>query len=165
MFIEPVIENEVQSLIRNLKPSSAGWDSISAAVLKSVDRAIIKPPTHVLNLLPTRVSPREMKIARVIPLLKSGDPMMLNNYRPVSVLPFFSKLYGRLMYNMLISFANKHRLLYSYQFGFRGKYSTNLAMIYLVNKISQSLDDGDYVLGLYLDFSKAFDTVNHQTLL
>ena len=166
MFIEPVIENEVQSLIRNLKHSSAGWDSISAAVLKSADRAILKPLTHVLNLsLTTGVFPREMKIACVIPLLKSGDPMMLNNYRPVSVLPFFSKLFERLMYNRLISFVNKHKLLYSYQFGFREKYSTSLAMIYLVDKISQSLDDGDYVLGLYLDFTKAFDTVNHQILL
>ena len=93
MFIEPVIENEVQSLIRNLKHSSAGWDSISGAVLKSADRAILKPLTHVLNLsLTTGVFPREMKIARVIPLLKSGDPMMLNNYRPVSVLPVFFEI-------------------------------------------------------------------------
>ena len=69
------------------------------------------------------------------------------------------------MYNRLISFVTKHKLLYSYQFGFREKYSTSLAMIYLVVKISQSLDDGDYVLGLYLDFTKAFDTVNHQFLL
>ena len=60
MFIEPVIENEVQSLIRNLKHRSAGWDSISAAVLKSADKAILKPLTHVLNLsLTTGVFPRD----------------------------------------------------------------------------------------------------------
>ena len=69
------------------------------------------------------------------------------------------------MYNRLTSFVNKHKLLYSYQFGFRERYSTSLAMIYLVDRISQALDDGDYVLGLYLDFTKAFDTVNHQILL
>ena len=62
MFIEPVIENEVQSLIRNLKHSSAGWDSISAAVLKSADKEILKPLTHVLNLsLTTGVFPRDEK--------------------------------------------------------------------------------------------------------
>ena len=125
MFIEPVIENEVQSLIRNLKHSSAVWCSISAAVLKSADRAILKPLTNVLKLsLTTEVFLREMEIAGGIPLLKSGDPMMLNNYRPVSVLPVFSKLFERLIYNRLISFVNKHKMLYSYQFGFREKYST-----------------------------------------
>ena len=69
------------------------------------------------------------------------------------------------MYNRLISFVNKHDILYSLQFGFRHGYSTILAMIYLVDKISQSLDNGDYVLGLYLDFTKAFDIVNHAILL
>ena len=69
------------------------------------------------------------------------------------------------MYNRLISFVNKHEILYSLQFGFRHGYSTSLAMIYLVYKISQCLDNGDYVLGLYLDFTKAFDTVNHAILL
>ena len=85
--------------------------------------------------------------------------MMLNNYKPVSVLPVLSKLFERLMYNRLVSFVNYHKLLYSYQFGLREKYSTSLAMIYLVDEISQSLDDADYVLGLYVDFTKAFDTI------
>ena len=81
MFIEPVTENEVQSLIRNLK-HCAGWDSISAAVLKSADKAIFKPATHVLNLsLTIGGFPREMEIARVI--------LWWNIYRPVSVLPVF----------------------------------------------------------------------------
>ena len=91
--------------------------------------------------------------------------MLLSNYRPVSVLPFFSKILERLMYNRLISFINKHKLLYNLQFGFRDEYSTNIAMIYLIDKISNLLDNGEYVLGLFLDFTKAFDTVNHKILL
>ena len=166
IFIAPVVENEVHSLILNLKSNSPGWDSVSATIIKSAERTILKPLTHVLNLsVTTGTFPSEMKIARVIPLLKTGDPMVLTNYRPVSVLPVFSKVLERLMYNRLISFVNKHKLLYSYQFGFRERYSTSLAMINLVDRISQALDDGDYVLGLYLDFTKAFDTVNHQILL
>ena len=82
MFIQPVIESEVQSFIKQLKPSSPGYDSVSADVVKAAESLIIKPLTHVLNLsFSTGVFPTEMKIARVIPLLKSGDPMVLTSLR------------------------------------------------------------------------------------
>ena len=68
------------------------------------------------------------------------------------------------MYNGLLSFVNKHSLLYKYQFGFRKGYSANFAMITLIDKISQALDEGKYVLGIFFDLSKAFDTVNHSIL-
>ena len=66
------------------------------------------------------------------------------------------------MYNKLISFQNKHAILYSLQFGFRHGYSTRLTMIFLVDKISKSLDDGEHVLGLYVDFAKTVDTAYHE---
>ena len=68
------------------------------------------------------------------------------------------------MYSRLLSFINKHKLLYKFQFGFREEHSPNLALIYLVDKVAKALEDGDYVLGIFLDFSKAFDTVNHKIL-
>ena len=98
-------------------------------------------------------------------LYKADDPMIFSNYRPVSVLPVFSKVLERLMYNRLLSFTNKCNLLYPYQFGFRNNHSPELALLYLVDKISNALDDGECVLGLFLDFSKAFDTVDHAILL
>ena len=107
------------------------------------------------------VFPDELKIARVVPLFKSGDLMLFSNYRPVSVLPIFSKILEKLMYSRLISFINKHKLLYCHQFGFRADHLPNLALIFLIDKISTALERGDFVLGLFLDFSKAFVTVNH----
>ena len=109
-----------------------------------------------MNLSITKgVFPDELKVARVIPLFKSGDVTSFSNYRPVSVLPLFSKILERLMYSRLLSFINKYKLLYDYQFGFRKDHSPNLALIYLVDKISNALEDGDFVLGIFLDFSKA----------
>ena len=106
-----------------------------------------------------------MTIAKVIPLFKSGDTSLVSNYRPISILPLFSKIIERLMYNRLISFINKFKLLYIFQFGFRLDHSPDQALIYLVDKISNALENGEYVIGLFLDFSKAFDTVNHDILL
>ena len=89
---------------------------------------------------------------------------ILSNYRPVSVLPVFSKILERLMYNRLISFIKKYDILYRLQFGFRDNHSTAMALMTLVDNISKSIDDGMYTLGVFLDFSKAFDCLNHDIL-
>ena len=120
---------------------------------------------HIFNIsLQQGVFPNELKVARVIPLFKSGNTMLFSNYRPVSVLSVFSKIFERIMYNRLLKFINQHNILYDYQFGFRGDHSPNLALLFLVDKISNALENGEYVMGLFLDFSKAFDTVNHDIL-
>ena len=111
------------------------------------------------------IVPNELKLARVIPLFKADDCMLINNYRPVSILPLFSKIYERIMYNRLWSFIKKHNLLYKYQFGFREKHGTDVAVIVLIDKIMSAFNDGEMVLGVFLDFSKAFDTVDHKILL
>ena len=161
----PIIQNDVINVIRNLKANSPVWDSIPAVVVKATYQCFMEPLTHILNLsVMYGVFPSELKLAKVIPLFKANDPMLFSNYRPVSVLPVFSKILERIMYNQLLSFINKHKLLYSYQFGFRINHAPELALLCLADKISDALENGEYVLGLFLDFSKAFDTVNHEIL-
>ena len=77
----------------------------------------------------------------------------------------FSKVYGKLMYNSLVSYFDKYNILYQNQFGFRQGHSSHHALITLVNKITQSLDSGDMVIGIFLDLKKALDTVNHTILV
>ena len=88
-----------------------------------------------------------------------------NHYRPVSILPAFSKLFEQTMYIQLLNFPMKHKLLYEYQFRFRHNHSVYMSLIILAEKIITSLNDGDYIIGLFLDFKKAFDTIHHDILI
>ena len=97
-YINPTTETEIISLIKLLKNGSSGYDSISATTVQKTATVFITPLTHIMNLsLSSGIFPQELKIARVIPLFKSGDAMLFSNYRPVSVLPLFSKILERLM--------------------------------------------------------------------
>ena len=91
--------------------------------------------------------------------------MLFNNYRPISILPFFSKLYERLVYNRLINFIEKHHLLYQYQFVFRKNHSAFMASLILLENITDALDNSEIAVCLLIDFRKAFDTVDHNILL
>ena len=91
--------------------------------------------------------------------------MLFNNYRPISLLPYFSKLFERLMYNRLIIFIEKHKLLYQYQFGFRRNHSTFMALVILLENITTALDNTEFAICILIYFRKAFETVKHSILL
>ena len=166
IFLKPVDENEVQRIIFNLKNASAGIDGIHSNVIKRTFHSYLVPLSHVLNLsIIQGFFPDSLKLAKVVPLYKSGDTASLSNYRPVSVLPLFSKILERLLYNRILDFITKHKVLYNYQFGFRTNHSTNMALTILLDKIVSAIDKGEYVIGIFIDLQKAFDTVNHEILL
>ena len=91
----------------------------------------------------------------------TDDPILFSNYRPISILPAFSKLFEKVMYNQLINFLNLHNILYLKQFGFCNNHSTALALNDLTNNISSAIKRNETTLGIFLDLSKAFDTINH----
>ena len=166
IFLVPTNEREISNIILNIKNSAPGYDGISAKVIKPIIDILAPPLTYITNLSFTeRVFPSELKIAQILPLYKSNDPMLFNNYRPISLLPFFSKLFERLMYNRLIDFIEKHRLLYQYQFGFRKNHSTFMALVTLLESITSALDNLEFSICILIDFRKAFDTVEHSILL
>ena len=166
LYFDPVTENEICKIIGSFKDSAAGWDDLKSSMIKHIKESIIVPLVHICNRsFATGIFPSELKIANVVPIYESGDEMAFSNYRPVSVLPVFSKLLERLVYNRLISHINDNKLLYEYQFGFQKGKSNYLAIMMLVDKITEALDKGESVVGVFLDFSKAFDTVDHNILL
>ena len=98
--------------------------------------------------------PEELKLAKVIPIFKSGDKQDISNYRPISILSFFSKVFEKTMYNHLINFIDANKILYKYQFGFRKSHSTNHAIISLAEKVSNAMDSGKISIGVFLDLRK-----------
>ena len=108
------------------------------------------------------IFPEKLKIAKVIPLFKAGEKNLFTNYRPISVLSVFSKLLEKLIHKRLYDFIEEHQILYIQQFGFRKDHSTFMAVLTFVENIRTALENGEYSIGLFLDLSKAFDTINHE---
>ena len=109
--------------------------------------------------------PYELKIAKVIPIFKNkGNINGLGNYRPISMLSVFSKLFEKLIHKKLYEYLDVNKIINENQFGFRISHSTTHALINATENLYKSLDNNLHTLGIFIDFSKAFDTVNHSIL-
>lgn len=159
--------NEVLKAIDSLKPkTSSGTDEISAKLVKTCKNELINPLTALINKsLQQGAFPTQLKTAKVYPKYKSGPTTDAMSYRPISLIPTFSKIFEKIILNRLISHLDQNLLLTSQQHGFLKGRSTSTALIQLTEHIIEQLEDGSSVTSLFLDFSKAFDCLNHETLL
>jgi len=163
----PTTSNETLNIILNLNsPSSQGNDQLSSVLLKSIAHVIANPLSIIINHSFINASfPDSLKIAKVIPIYKSGSKSDISNYRPISLLNTCSKIYEKLIYVRLIKFINNSNLLYTNQFGFRSGYSTEHALLTLIDTITSAINKNNYVCSILIDVKKAFDAISHDIWL
>ena len=143
-------------------------DGISPVLMKHIKHEIRKPVTLILNqCLATGIFPDKLKIAKVVPIYKSEDENIFNNYRPISILPALSKVFEKIIFNQTYSYFDDHNMLFGNQYGFRKKHSTELAVLEVIDRITitNQLDKGQTPMNIYLDLSMAFDTLDHDILI
>jgi hypothetical protein len=158
--------DKIRPLINTLKNKGPGVNSIQYKFIVLALEQFCDILTTLINTcLSTSQFPPELKVAKVIPIFKKGCKTELGNYRPISILPSFSKVYERIMYQQMIHFLSNHLLLSKHQHGFRSKHSTISAVVCLQNIICRHVNNGNLVAVIFLDLSKAFDIINHSILL
>ena len=139
---------------------------ISTTLIKKIKNEISKSLALIINqCIQKGIFPHKLKLAKVIPIFKSGDETLFNNYRPISILPSLSTIFERVIFNQIHDYFTTHNLYYSNQYGFRKDHSTELAALEIIDRITQHLDKGATPINIYLDLSKAFDTLDHNILL
>ena len=166
-FLAPTNTTETHNLIDDLpNKNSSGHDSISNNLLKKLSPSILVPLTLLFNKsLETGIFPEEMKKADVVPLYKSKEKYECTNYRLISLLLTMSKLLEKIMYKRTYNFLEQTNQLYKSQYGFRQSHSCENVIMELVSSIIKGKQEGLYTLALFIDLSKAFDTVDHEVLL
>ena len=153
-------------MIDNLEnKNSSGHDGISNKLLKTIKGDISQSLTIIINqMLTTGIFPDDFKLSKVIPLFKKGDSSLLINYRPISLLPTISKIFERVIHDQMYEYFNKFKLL-AEQHGFRKQHSTEYAAVKLIDHVSREMEAGKIPANVYINLSKAFDTLTFDILL
>ena len=167
MYLQETTTDEVEEIIKKLDiKKAADIYGISTKVVKDGGFVMVEIITLLFNLSISQGKfPDALKNAKVIPIHKDDSRLETSNYRPISLLPTLSKIFEKLMYARLIGFFSKHNILYENQFGFQSNMSTEYAVNQVLNYIVNTLERNEFGVCIFLDFAKAFDTVNHEILL
>ena len=145
--------------------NSSGHDGISNTLLKTIKNDISQSLTIIINqMLTTGIFLHAFKLSKVIPLFKKGDSSLLVNYRPISLLPTISKVFERVIHDQMYEYFNQFNLLAEQQYGFRKQHSTEYAAIKLIDHVSKEMEAGKTPTSVYIDLSKAFDTLTFEVL-
>ena len=167
MFMSPVTRTEIDNIIRELpNKTSSGYDNINNMLLKELREEILDPLKLIINQsLSTGTFPNSMKRSDTVPLLKSKSRSEKGNYRPISLLLTVSKILEKVVYNHTYTFLTDTSQITSTQYGFRKHHSCEHAIEELVASILKNTESNKTTVAVYLDLSKAFDTLSHEILL
>ena len=159
--------SEILNLSQSIRTThSKGMDDIDPCIAGSNIDCIAQTLAELINCsFTTGVFPQSLKAAKVIPIYKKGERDNLTNYRPISILPYFSKIFEKIMYNRLYDFTVKTDILFPSQHGFQSGHSPYMSLLSMQDRISNAIENNEYSLGIFFDLAKAFDTVNHKILL
>ena len=151
----------------NLKLTKApGYDNLPPKMLKDAAMSLAEPLTHIINRYMTNSTvPCTLKIAKVLPLFKSGPRNLVDNYRPISILPVISKILERVIYDQLSDYLESNDLITTSQFGFRRRYNRELAVTIFADRIRLAMDQHKLTDAVFIDLQKAFDTVEHSVFI
>ena len=164
--LESTNESEVVEMVGSLRDGAVGYDEISASLIKYVIHQIKTPLAYIFNLaIKSGTFPDKLKITKVIPIHKANSKANFNNYRPISLLPIISKILEKIIYKRLNDFVRINNIISPFQHGFVELKSTTSATICLTDYTLKAFDDEKFSIGIFLDLSKAFDSVNHDILL
>jgi len=135
----------IDKIIDKFDPNkSSGHDDIGSFIIKKVANEIVQPLTAIFNLsLSTGFVPKQLKVAKIIPIHKKDDAEIYSNYRPISLLPCFSKILERLVFNRSIEFIDNNNILNEKQYGFRANHSTYMAIMQLVDKVTNAVENNE----------------------
>ena len=162
-----IAQNDITNILCSLNASHAcDVNNLNMIFLKTHASTLIPIFHHLVNLcIRQSVFPAMWKMAQITTIFKSDDPINVSNYRPIAILPTISKLLEKALYNQLVNYLEDKKLLSDHQHGFRPMRSTMSALLLFTEQIRASLNKGQITGAVYIDFRKAFDTVNHQILL
>ena len=165
MFLAPARVNEVIKVISSLKAQNNSL-RIPLKFIKVTNNDISPIIRSLFNLaLPEVVYPANLKIARIVPVAKKGNSINIINFRPISILTLFNKIFEKLLYTRIDSFFATYELISKNQFGFRAGQDTQQATLKLLHHILPCLGTNVRSASIFLDFTKAFDTISHELLL